>query len=477
MKVYNSLTFQIEEFKTINPDQVLMYVCGPTVYDDSHLGHAKSAVAFDVIRRYLEYKGYDVNIVKNYTDIDDKIIKRANEKGMDYKTLSDKYIESYETIMDKLNVEADTKNPRATEIIDFMIEVIQTLIEKEYAYESNGSVYFSVNSYEGYDQIFQNVEKEEEEESYDIPEEEEPLFGEKYDPKDFVLWKKKKEGEPAWDSPWGEGRPGWHIECSCMALKFLGEVIDIHGGGMDLKAPHHKNEIAQTTAYTGKDVFAHYFLHNGFVNVDDEKMSKSLGNFFLVSEILKKFEPMVVRLFLIQSHYRRSVNFTIESMNQAKKNYERMINTIKTVNETPAVKQVSEELEELILGVQDSKKRIIEAMDDDFNTPEAFAEILTLFKNINRAILENKVKITEDFKDEFFKLIEDIDIIFGIFPELKNRLKLGIIEPVDEKDKVIKELIELIKFTRQKLREKKMYDLSDEIRDKLHQMGIKMEDK
>jgi cysteinyl-tRNA synthetase len=479
MKVYNSLTFQVEEFKTINPDEVLMYVCGPTVYDDPHLGHAKSAVAFDVIRRYLEYKGYNVNIVKNYTDIDDKIIERANEKGVDYKTLGEKYIKSYEDIMNKLNVKEDTKNPRATEIIDFMIEVIQTLIQKDYAYESNGSVYFSVNSYEGYNQIFQNVKEGEgeEEEEYEIPEEEEPLYGEKYDPKDFVLWKKKKEGEPYWESPWGEGRPGWHIECTSMAIKYLGEVIDIHGGGLDLKAPHHKNEIAQTTAYTGEDKFANYFFHNGFVNVDDEKMSKSLGNFFLVTEILQKYKPMVVRLFLIQSHYRRSVNFTLDSMNQAKKNYERMINTINTVHETPTTEKESEEINELILKVQDAKKRTIEAMDDDFNTPEAFAEILTLFKDINRAILENNINLSEKFKDEFFEFVEDIDTIFGIFPDLKERLKIGVMEPVDKKDELIKNLIEIIKETRQKLREQKNYELSDEIREKLQDLGIKIEDK
>lgn len=477
MKVYNSLTFKVEEFNTISPKEVLMYVCGPTVYDSPHLGHAKSAVAFDVIRRYLEYKGYKVNIVKNYTDIDDKIIKRANEKGIDTKTLSEKYIKSYEDIMNKLNVKKDTRNPRATEIIDFMIEVIQTLIEKEYAYESNGSVYFSVNSYEGYDQIFQNVNEEAIEEEYEIPEEEDPLFGDKYDPKDFVLWKKKKEGEPYWESPWGEGRPGWHIECTSMAIKFLGEVIDIHGGGLDLKAPHHKNEIAQTTAYTGKDKFANYFLHNGFVNVDDEKMSKSLGNFFLVSEILQKFEPMVVRLFLIQSHYRRSLNFSIDSISQAKKNYEKLINTIKTVNETPTEKNDSEEVKELILRVKDTKKRIIEAMDDDFNTPEAFAEIFMLFKDINRAIHEKEVEINTELKEKFFQLIEDLEEIFGIFPDLKERLRLSVVEPIGEKDKLIKSLLEIIKSTRQKIREKKMYDLSDEIRDKLQELGIKIEDK
>ncbi|TFF92176.1 MAG: cysteine--tRNA ligase [Promethearchaeota archaeon] len=480
MKVYNSLTFQMEEFKTINPNKVLMYVCGPTVYDSPHLGHAKSAVVFDLIRRYFEYKGYDVKIVKNYTDIDDKIIKRANETGMDYEELSEKYIQEYEDIMEALNLKPDTKNPRATEVIDFMIEVIEALIEKGYAYESNGSVYFSVNAYEGYNTIFQNVddseEEEEEEEEYQIPTEEDPLYGDKYDPKDFVLWKKWKEGEPYWESPWGKGRPGWHIECSCIAIKFLGEVIDIHGGGLDLKSPHHKNEIAQSTAYTGKDKFANYFLHNGFVKIDDEKMSKSLGNFFLVSEILQRFEPMVVRFFLLTSHYRKSLNFTMESIQQAQKNYNKILTTIRRINDLNTVTKEAEEDSTLINKIEDARIAVIEKMDEDFNTPEAIAVILTLFKDLNRIIVQEEMAITEEFKDAFFKLIEDIDIIFGIFPDLEKKLILGVSGPIDEKDKLIKGLIEIIRDTREELREKKIYELSDKIRERLRELDIEVED-
>jgi len=469
----------MEEFKTINPNEVLMYVCGPTVYDSPHLGHAKSAVVFDLIRRYLEFKGYDVKVVKNYTDIDDKIIKRANETGMDYEELSEKYIQEYKEIMEALNLKPDTKNPRATEVIDFMIEVIETLIEKEYAYESNGSVYFSVNAYEGYNTIFQNVDKseeEEEEEEYQIPTEEDPLYGDKYDPKDFVLWKKWKEGEPYWESPWGKGRPGWHIECSCIAIKFLGEVIDIHGGGLDLKSPHHKNEIAQSTAYTGKEKFANYFLHNGFVKIDDEKMSKSLGNFFLVSEILQKFEPMVVRFFLLSSHYRRSLNFTMRSIEQAKKNYNKVLTTIRRINDLEPVEKETNEGATLIKTIENARAVIIEKMDEDFNTPEAIAAILTLFKDLNRIILEEQTDITEEFKDIFFKLIEDLDTIFGIFPALKKKLKLGVSGPINEKDKLIKRLIEIIRDTREELRERKIYELSDKIRERLRELDIEVED-
>jgi cysteinyl-tRNA synthetase len=478
MIVYNSLTFQKEEFRPITPDEVLMYVCGPTVYDSPHLGHAKSAVAFDLVRRYLEFKGYNVKVVKNYTDIDDKIIKRAQERGIDYETLSIQYIDEYEEIMEALNLKPDDKNPRATEIIDFMIQVIQTLIKKEYAYESNGSVYFAVKTYPGYDTIFQNKEAKQDEEEYEIPLEEPPLYGDKYDPNDFVLWKAWKEGEPYWESPWGKGRPGWHIECSCMALKFLGEVIDIHGGGLDLKSPHHKNEIVQSTAYTGKKIFAKYFLHNGFIEVDQEKMSKSLGNFFLVSDLLEKFEPMVIRFFLISSHYRSSANFTMKSIQQAESNYEKMLKTIQRVNELQTNNKESQQLKELNSNIEKRKAKMIEAMDNDFGTPKAIAELLGFFSDINRVIFEKKIRVTDKFKQQFFDFIDKLDQIFGIFPDLKKKLKLGfgITEPAGEKEKLINGLLDIIKETREELRERKLYAISDKIRKKLEDLGIFIED-
>ncbi|MFX1410854.1 MAG: cysteine--tRNA ligase [Promethearchaeota archaeon] len=477
MKVYNSLSFKKEEFKTITPQEVKMYVCGPTVYDSPHLGHAKSAIAFDLIHRYLKFKGYKVNIIKNYTDIDDKIIKRSGELNIDFKQLSEQYIKEYEEIMTLLNVEKETKNPKATEIIDYMIEFIKGLIEKGYAYERNGSVYFSVKSFHRYKTVFQNLKLEDtENEEEDYFEDQDTIYGEdKLDPKDFALWKKMKEGEPYWDSPWGKGRPGWHIECSAMAINFLGETIDIHGGGQDLKFPHHRNEIAQSESYTGKP-FANYFIHNGFVNVDNEKMSKSLGNFFLVSDLIKQYDPMVIRFFLISSHYRSSINYSLENLNQAEKNYNKLINTIKKINDLVAIPKGTKEVSKLISRIDKAKLNIIKAMDDDFDTPVAIAEMMLLIRELNKAILEEKVEITEDFKDQFFKFIENMDKIFGLFPALKKELKSGLVGTFDKKDELIKDLIEIISDIRTQLRERKIFDLSDILRQKLRELGINLED-
>jgi len=474
MKIYNSLTFQKEEFKTLRPNDVLMYVCGPTVYDSPHLGHAKSAVAFDIIRRYFRFKGYNVKMVKNYTDIDDKIIKRAKEINIDFKTLSDKYIKEYEEIMKILNIQKDYKNPRATDTIDFMIEFIEKLISKGHAYEKNGSVYFSVKSFPDYNKLLQNKRTEEGEEE-DLEDQDTIYNDDKLDPRDFALWKKMKEGEPYWESPWGKGRPGWHIECSAMAINYLGETIDVHGGGQDLKFPHHRNEIAQSEAYTGKP-FAKFFMHNGFVNVDNEKMSKSLGNFFLVSEVVKKFNPMVIRFFLISSHYRKSINYSLKTISQAKKNYDKLINTIQKRNDIASEECDSIELENLIFKIDIVKENIINAMDDDFNTAVAIAEIMSFFREINQIILEKNVKINSKFKDKFSNFIKDIDDIFGLFPKLKKELHLGIAGEFDDRGVLINNLLEIIKDIRSKLRERKIYDISDEIRKKLRDLGIKIED-
>ncbi len=478
MKVYNSLTFKKEEFKPIEPGKVKMYVCGVTVYGSPHLGHAKSAVAFDLIHRYLKFKGYKVNIVKNYTDIDDKIIKSSKEKNVDFRTLSDQYIAEYEEIMEMLNVEQDTRNPRATEVIDFIINFIQELISKEHAYEKNGSVYFSVKSFPEYSSILQKSKdegKESEEEDYTV--DQDTAFGEdKLDSRDFALWKKMKEGEPFWESPWGVGRPGWHIECSAMILNFLGETIDLHGGGQDLKFPHHRNEIAQSESYTGKKI-ANYFLHNGYVNVKNEKMSKSLGNFFTVADIAKQYDPMIIRWYLISSHYRSSNNYTIESMEQAKNTYNRLINTIKKVNDAEFAEAKSKQLDDLIAKIETAENKIVDAMEDDFDTPVALAELLILFKEINKAILQDGLKISQEFKDRFFKFIEFIEKIFGIFPSLNAKMTPFSFESMDEKDKLIKSLINLTIEIRAKLRDKKIYDLSDVIRERLRELGIDIEDK
>ncbi len=478
MKVYNSLTFKKEEFKPIEPGKVKMYVCGVTVYGSPHLGHAKSAVAFDLIHRYLKFKGYKVNIVKNYTDIDDKIIKTSKERNIDFRTLSNQYIAEYEEIMEMLNVEQDTRNPRATEVIDFIIIFIKELISKGHAYEKNGSVYFSVKSFPGYSSILlksKDEGKESEEEDYTM--DQDTAFGEdKLDSRDFALWKRMKEGEPFWESPWGEGRPGWHIECSAMILNFLGETIDIHGGGQDLKFPHHRNEIAQSESYTGKRI-ANYFLHNGYVNVKDEKMSKSFGNIFAVADIAKQYDPMIIRWYLISSHYRSSNNYTIESMEQAKNTYNRLINTIKKVNNAEFAEKKSKQLNALIVKIGTTENKIIDAMEDDFDTPVALAALLALFREINKAILQDGLKINQEFKDRFFKFIEFNEKIFGIFPSLKANMTPFSFESMDEKDKLIKSLVNLIIEMRAKLRDKKIYDLSDIIRERLRELGIDIEDK
>ena len=479
MKVYNSLTFKKEEFKTLEPGKVKMYVCGVTVYGSPHLGHAKSAVAFDLIHRYLKFKGYDVNVTKNYTDIDDKIIKASQENNVDFRTLSEQYIGEYEEIMQLLNVEKDTYNPRATEVMDLIIKFTQELIKKGNAYERNGSVYFSVQSFPKYNTILQRVKDKQKksEEDDDYVTDQDTAFGEdKLDVRDFALWKKMKEGEPYWDSPWGKGRPGWHIECSVMILNFLGETIDIHGGGQDLKFPHHRNEIAQSESYSGK-TFAKYFLHNGYVNVNNEKMSKSLANFFTVADIAKEYDPMVIRWYLISSHYRSSNNYTSDSLEPAKKTYNRLLNTIKKVNDTEFSDTKSKQLDDLIVKIGEAKAKMIEAMDDDFDTPVALAELLTLFREINKALLQDNIKINQEFKDKFFDLIMFSESIFGIFPFLKSKSKPFSDESADEKDKIIKNLINLIIEIRVKLREKKIYDLSDVIRDRLRELGIDIEDK
>ncbi|MFX0187981.1 MAG: cysteine--tRNA ligase [Candidatus Hodarchaeota archaeon] len=508
IKVYNSLTFKKEEFKTLKPNEVLMYVCGPTVYDSPHLGHAKSAVAFDIIRCYLKFKGYNVKMVKNYTDIDDKIIKRANERNIDFNTLSEQYIKEYEEVMKILNIQKDFKNPRATEVIDFMIEFIEKLISKGYAYESNGSVYYSVKSFPKYKTVLQNISEQEleSEEDEELEEEDITYADDKRALKDFALWKKSKEGEPFWESPWGKGRPGWHIECSAMAINFLGETIDVHGGGQDLKFPHHRNEIAQSEAYTNKP-FAKYFMHNGFVNVDNEKMSKSLGNFFLVTEVVKQYDPMVVRFFLISSHYRKSINYSMATITQAKKNYDKIINTIEKINLASIIEKDTTEANDLISKINNAESRIMEAMDDDFNTPVAIAEIMTIIRELNNAILEKKVKINEAFKDRFFSFIKDLDKIFGLFPNLKRELRLtlplnklmNIITELQEKllsekiydisddiheslrdsgesEKKTRILLDILSDTRAKLRKRKAYKISDYIREELGKLGIKVED-
>ena len=478
MKVYNSLTFEKEEFIPLGSKIIKMYVCGPTVYDSAHLGHAKAAVVFDVMRRYFQFKGFEVEYVTNYTDIDDKIIKRANELKINFKDLSEKYINEYEVISKALNNLPPTLTPRATEVIPFIIDFIKELIKKDHAYERNGSVYFSVKSFSKYNSIMQNIKKEEDqvEMEEDYLADQDTAFGEdKLDLKDFALWKKMKEGEPYWESPWGKGRPGWHIECSAMVLNLLGDSIDIHGGGQDLKFPHHRNEIAQSESYTGKP-FSKYFMHNGFINVDDEKMSKSLNNSFIVTDILKQYDPMVVRWYLIKSHYRSSINYLPDNLIQAESEYNRLFNTIKKVYQTNPENIKSKAMENLVKRLTNSFDTIVTAMEDDFDTPVAIAEILSLFREINKIIIEEEKIINMEFKNQFVNFIEKLESIFGLFPNIEEKV-LGITSGTAEKDKLIKKLVDLLTEVRNELRSNKMYEFSDQIRDQLRELGFDIEDK
>ena len=478
MKVYNSLTFEKEEFIPLVSRIIKIYVCGPTVYDSAHLGHAKAAVVFDVMRRYFKFKDFEVEYVTNYTDIDDKIIKRANELNINFKDLSEKYIKEYEDISKALNILPPTLTPRATEVIPFILNFIKELIKKGHAYERNGSVYFSVKSFPKYNSIMQNVKEEENQENVeeDYLADQDTAFGEdKLDLKDFALWKKMKEGEPYWQSPWGKGRPGWHIECSAMVLNLLGETIDIHGGGQDLKFPHHRNEIAQSESYTGKP-FSKYFMHNGFINVNDEKMSKSLNNSFIVTDILKQFDPMVVRWYLIKSHYRSSINYLPDNLVQSEAEYNRLLNTIKKVYQTSPKDTKSKDMEMLVNKIKSAFNAIITAMDDDFDTPIAIAEILTLFREINKTIIEEEREINKEFKDQFVDFIEKLESIFGVFPNIEEKV-LGITSGTAEKDVLIRKLVDLLFDVRNELRSKKMYELSDQIRDQLRELGFDIEDR
>jgi cysteinyl-tRNA synthetase len=478
MKVYNSLSFEKEEFVPLVSRIIKMYVCGPTVYDSAHLGHAKAAVVFDVLRRYFKFNGFEVEYVTNYTDIDDKIIKRANELDINFKDLSEKYIKEYEDISKALNILPPTHTPRATEVIPFIIDFIKELIKKDHAYERNGSVYFSVKSFPKYNSIMQNVKEEEDQEEVeeDYLADQDTVFGEdKLDLKDFVLWKRMKEGEPYWESPWGKGRPGWHIECSAMVLNLLGDTIDIHGGGQDLKFPHHRNEIAQSESYTGKQ-FSKYFMHNGFINVDDEKMSKSLKNSFIVTDILNQYDPMVVRWYLIKSHYRSSINYLPDNLVQSEAEYNRLLNTIKKIYQTNPEEIKSKDMEVLVKRIKNSFDTITAAMDDDFDTPIAIAEILTLFREINKSIVEEEKIINKEFKDQFVDFVDKLESIFGVFPNIEEKV-LGISFGSTEKDILIKKLVYLLSDIRNELRSKKMYELSDRIRDQLRELGIDVEDK
>lgn len=464
MKIYNTLTNTKEEFKTIVPGQVTMYVCGPTVYNYIHIGNARSVIAFDTIRRYLEFRGFKVNYVSNFTDVDDKMIAEAQTEHLTVSDLAARYIKAYLADIAALNVEPATKNPRATHEITAIIKFIQKLIDKGYAYESDGDVYYHARKFKHYGQLSsQNISELEEGASKHINAAEQER---KKDPIDFALWKKQKNSdEIAWKSPWGMGRPGWHIECSVMAIKYLGETIDIHGGGQDLEFPHHENEIAQSEAATGK-TFVHYWMHNGFVTVgaDAEKMSKSLHNFVTVHDLLQEVDPQVLRFFMASVQYRRQINYSAENLKQAQIILQRFKNTFNNLDYRLKDESDSEKSESLNAKIKDTEQKFITAMDDDFNVQNALTAIYDLLPEINANI--NAKNADKDALKKAAKLLTSWLAIFGIDVQ-----RLITAENQNDDEQVQR----LIK-KREEARKNKDWVQSDALRDELKQMGITVED-
>jgi cysteinyl-tRNA synthetase len=474
LRIYNSLTKKIEDFIPLNPPKVTMYVCGITAYDSSHLGHARSAVIFDVFYRFLKYLGYEVIYVRNITDIDDKIINRSNKEGIPWKELTQKYIEEYEKVTQALGLLKPTYEPRASEHIPEIISLIEKLIEKGLAYQSNGDVYFEVTKFPSYgklsgrkiDELIAGVRIE--------------VSEKKKNPLDFALWKSAKPGEPFWESPWGKGRPGWHIECSAMALKYLGETIDIHGGGLDLIFPHHENEIAQSEGATEKQ-FARYFIHHGLITVKGEKMSKSLGNYVTMEYLLKTFHPEVIKAFLLSTHYRSPLDYREENIKNMEKAIYRFYETLYWLKKAQPLKEglLSEKARKLEKGLKDFENNFISALLDDFNTALALGHLFSFENEIYNFITKTPNLTTEEvfLLEKIEKKIRDLSgKILGIgerepdeFWNTERKRKLKIIK------KDLKEIEDLVK-KRESARKEKNFILADKIRDELKNLGIILKD-
>ena len=458
MKIYNTMSKRKEEFVPLEEGKVKMYVCGPTVYNFIHIGNARPMIVFDTVRRYFEYKGYDVNFVSNFTDVDDKIIKKAIEEGVTAEEISKRYIAECKKDMDAMNIKPATKNPLATEEICGMVDMIQTLIDKGYAYEKNGTVYYRTRKFKDYGKLsHKNLD--------DLQSGGRTLLvtgeDEKEDPLDFVLWKPKKEGEPAWQSPWSEGRPGWHIECSEMSKKYLGEQIDIHAGGEDLIFPHHENEIAQSEAANGKE-FAKYWMHNGFLNIDNRKMSKSLGNFFTVREISEKYDLQVLRFFMLSAHYRSPLNFSADLMESARTSLERILTAaenLRFLSKNAGEENLTDEEKGLLDKANEYVQGFERAMDDDFNTADAIASVFELVKFINTTADGSS---TKEYLDSLYEKLFRLTDVLGIIIEKKEEMLDGEIEELIAK--------------RQAARKEKNFALADQIRDELLAKGIILED-
>lgn len=464
MKVFNTLTRQKEEFKPLVPGQISMYVCGPTVYNYIHIGNARSAIAFDTIRRYFEYKGYQVKYVSNFTDVDDKMINEARAEGTTVAELAERYIKAFLEDTTALNIEPATLHPRATHEIPAIIDFVQTLIDKGYAYEVDGDVYYRAKKFANYGQLSdQNIDQLEEGASKHVNDEEQ---GRKEDPIDFALWKgQKAPDEIAWDSPWGKGRPGWHIECSVMSTKYLGDTFDIHGGGQDLEFPHHENEIAQSEAKTGQK-FVNYWLHNGFVTVgkDEEKMSKSLHNFVTVHDILQKVDPQVLRFFMASVQYRSQINYSEENLEQAATILNRFKNTLEDVEGRLSDQTASQADPELTDALSKTKEAFEAAMDDDFNVQNALTAIYELLPVVNSNV--NSAASDKEALKTFVKNLKAWLLVFGVDAGCLVKSESS------EDDSEIEALV----AERTKARQEKNWARSDEIRDQLQAMGIVLKD-
>lgn len=454
IQLYNTLTRKKEDFKPLEEGKVKMYVCGPTVYNYIHIGNARPAIVFDTVRRYFEYSGYDVNFVSNFTDVDDKLIKAANELGSDVPTIADRFISAYFEDVQALGCKTATNHPRVMENMDIIIEFVEELIKKGYAYESEGDVYFKTKEFNGYGKLsHQSIEDLRIGERIEIGEKKE-------DPLDFALWKAAKPGEIYWESPWGNGRPGWHIECSAMAKKYLGETIDIHAGGQDLSFPHHENEIAQSEALSGK-TFSNYWMHNGYINIDNEKMSKSLGNFVLVHDIIKLIDPMLLRFFMLSVHYRHPINYSEELLQEAKNGFERIQTAYQNLkHRLESSTNLTEDDEKWLKEIDDEKQVFIKVMNDDFNTANAISVLYQLAKTANQYLLESHT--STKVLNQFLHTFDELSSVLGI-TLVKEEVML---------DEEIESLIQ----KRTEARKNRDFALADQIRDQLKDLNIIIED-
>ncbi len=457
MKLYNTMTNRKEEFVPINKDKVMMYSCGPTVYNYFHIGNARPFIIFDTLRRYLEYRGYDVKFVQNFTDIDDKMINKANDLGITVKELADKYIAEYFTDADGLGIHRATVHPRATENIDSIISIITKLVDRGYAYNVDGDVYFSTKKFKDYGKLsHQPLEDLESGARIDINED-------KRDPMDFAVWKKQKPGEPAWESPWGMGRPGWHIECSAMANRYLADTIDIHSGGRDLIFPHHENEIAQSEAANGC-AFANYWVHNGYINIDNQKMSKSLGNFFTVRDVAKEFDYEVIRFFMLSAHYRSPINFSKELMESSKSALDRIytcLETLKFLSGTAETEELKDSEREFIDLLNRRRDEFISAMDDDLNTADAISVLFEIVSDANVA-LTSGAEPSKQAAASAYDMLRELGGVLGLLSR--------------EKEDAIPDEVTALVDERAAARKNKDWARSDEIRDRLKEMGYTVKD-